>query len=426
MKDQKDLIGLSRQPVINQLHSLRESVTSRPPKYNMHGLVRQNIFQWIWKNVLHLGNTHYTYQTYNNAAINNGIFKMHDTPGTEISVSLLGDWASDTPESHNVAALCGSIERDYSIHLGDSYYVGNEKEIANCFNTTFGAPWPYGKTGSFALLGNHEMYSSGKVYFTQLLPYMHLFDETAQQQEASFFCLENNHWRIIGLDTGYHSLRGFLGLRSNNNLKLHDKQMEWLRNIVQLPGDERGIIFLSHHQPFSAFEDEYLNPARQIFELLDKEREVLWFWGHEHRLALYGENNLYNGLKVYGRCMGNGGMPVEIEKEPKENNKRKLVLFDKRERKKIDGKHPVGYNGYTVLKLDGPKLKIEYYDDNNTNDLKQERKILEEEWIVANGKLKGISITDFTTEHLKKLTHVQLDIEKTINKSEEVERLVVV
>jgi len=165
---QKDLLGLSRSPFINQLHALKESILHPAPKNNMHGYMPQNKLLWIWKNLLHLGNTHYPYQTYLNRTENNGIFTMPDEP--ELSVALLSDWASDTPESCNVASLCG--ERDYSIHLGDTYYVGNEKEIACNFNSTTGGPFPYGKRGSFAMLGNHEMYSSGKTYFTQLLPYM--------------------------------------------------------------------------------------------------------------------------------------------------------------------------------------------------------------------------------------------------------------
>lgn len=423
MKDQKDLIGLSRSPVVNQLHAIKDSITERPPKYNMHGLVRQNVFQWLWKNLLHLGNTHYTYQTYHDLKTNNGIFKMDDKPGTETSVALLADWASDTPESHKVAAMCG--ERDYSIHLGDSYYVGNEKEIADNFNSTHGAPWPYGKKGSFALLGNHEMYSSGKTYFTHLLPYMHLYDcgDGAQQQEASFFCLENEYWRVIGLDTGYYSLKGFLGLASNNKLTLHDVQVEWIRKVVQPEKDNRGIIFLSHHQPISAFEDEYMNPAKQLAQLVGADRTVLWFWGHEHRLAIYGENVLDNGLKVYGRCIGNGGMPVDIDVAPKANNGRNLVTYDKRERKKIDGKYPVGYNGYTILKFNGPDLAIEYYDDNDTAN--EERKIMEEKWTVEKGKLTGSSITDYTKKQEKNLMQVQTGIEKAIRKEGEVKPLVV-
>ncbi|HZH66492.1 MAG TPA: metallophosphoesterase [Flavisolibacter sp.] len=423
MKQQEDLIGLSRSPVVNQLHSIRESITKKPPRYNMHGLVHQNVFQWLWKNLLHLGNTRYTYQTYQDLKRNNGIFKMDDTQGTEVSVALLGDWASDTPESHKVAALCG--ERDYSIHLGDAYYVGNEKEIACNFNSSFGAPWPYGKRGSFALLGNHEMYSSGKAYFTQLLPYMTVSEAgEVKGQEASFFCLENKYWRVIGIDTGYTSVKGFLGVGSNKKLKLHDKQIEWIKDVVQPEKDNRGLIFLSHHQPLSAFEDEYVNPAGQLAELVGANRNVLWFWGHEHRMALYGENVLDNGLKIFGRCMGNSGMPVEVDKAPKKGATRNLVVYDARERKKISGKYPVGYNGYAIMKFNGPTLVVEYYDDDDNKEVRQERKVLEERWTVADGKLTGSDITDFTAGWPKKLTNMQVGVEKAIKVEAEVKPLI--
>jgi hypothetical protein len=362
-----------------------------------------------------LGNNRYTYQTYRDRTVNNGIFTMPDAE--EVSVALLSDWASDTPESHNVAALCGAVKKDFTIHLGDTYYVGNEKEIACNFNSTFGAPWPYGKRGSFALLGNHEMYSSGKAYFTQLLPYMAISENgEVKQQEASFFCLENKHWRIIGLDTGYYSLKGFFGVKPNADLELHKEQVKWLREVVQPAADNRGLIFLSHHQAFSAFDkEEYPKPVKQLAELIGQNRTVFWFWGHEHRLSLYGENVLDNGMKVFARCMGHSGMPVSIESEPGNGKSlRNIVLFDKRERKKIDN-YPVGYNGYVVLKLKGPEVVVEYYDDNDNNDLKQERKILEERWSLTNGEPKGISINDFTAKSTKKLTQLQ-DLERALAK----------
>lgn len=416
MKEQKDLLDLSRSPVVNQFHAITESITKKPPKYNMHGLVKQNVLQWLWKNLLHLGNTRYPYQVYRNTALNNGIFTMEEGP---VSIALLSDWASDTPESHNIGEVCGKGERDFTIHLGDTYYVGNEKEIACNFNSTFGAPWPYGKRGSFALPGNHEMYSSGKSYFTQLLPYMSTSENgEVKQQEAAFFCLENKHWRIIGLDTGYNSLKGFLGVASNQNLSLHPKQIEWLKNVVKPEQDNRGIILLSHHQPFSAFDKEaFANPGRQLSPLLGN-RTILWFWGHEHRLSLYGENKmdenrLDNVQKVFGRCIGHGGMPVDVDEMPGKKPLRNLVAFDKRLRKKIDGKFPVGFNGYAVLSLNGPELTVEYFDD---NDLKDERKILEEKWrLSGDGRLEGVSITDSTEEWKESLTRVQ-DLQKAIQK----------
>jgi len=70
--------------------------------------------------------------------------------------------------------------------------------------------WPTGAKGSFALNGNHEMYADGNGYWKLVLPRMGLKERCSEWgagQWASFFCLENKHWRIIGLDTGYNSTR---------------------------------------------------------------------------------------------------------------------------------------------------------------------------------------------------------------------------
>ncbi|MGB8190636.1 MAG: metallophosphoesterase, partial [Chitinophagaceae bacterium] len=385
MKKYEDLINLSRSPLVNQLHGLRESITKPPPHYDMHGLIHRNFINWILRHIRYLGNRRYAYQQYSKPEANNGIFKMQPQPGQQTTIALLGDWASDTPESHNIANLAG--QQDYSIHLGDTYYMGNIKEIADNFNDKFGAPWPYGTFGSFALLGNHEMYSGGKGYFTQLLPYMGVYSgDVTNQQEASYFCLENDHWRIIGLDTGYNSLKGCLGVRSDYHAKLHRWQMEWFNNVVQPNKDNRGIILLSHHQSFSAFEKEYPGAAAQLSSVINPEKTVLWFWGHEHRLAIYGGNQLPNGSNVFARCIGHGGMPTEIKvktKSPRADDplNRNLVLHDDRTRT-IVGKYPLGHNGYVILKMNGNKLVAEYYDDNNNNQKGEQRLILSETWSV--------------------------------------------
>src|SRR5258708_3702220 len=366
-KKQEDLVGLSRSPITNRFHALIESLVKKPPSNNMHGLVKENRLAWFLKNLFHLGNTHYPYQEYVNPSINNGIFPIHRQDGSPTTIALLSDWASDTEESDNIARLAGI--QNYSIHLGDTYYVGNSKEIADNFNDTFGAFWPYGDLGSFAMLGNHEMYSGGKSYFSELLPYMGIYSgrHTVLRQEASFFCMENEHWRIIGLDTGYDSLRGFLGLRPRINLKLHDKQLAWLTDTVQLHKDRRGIVFLSHHQCISGFEkDEFQTIVSQLAPLLGEERTILWFWGHEHRLAFYGHNLLGGKISAYSRCIGNSGMPVEINEvipkstDPADPKNRNLVLFDKRMRKTIDGKIELGHNGYVILELNMENLTAAY------------------------------------------------------------------
>jgi hypothetical protein len=162
---------------------------------------------------------------------------------------------------------------------------------------------PMGAKGSFALNGNHEMYADGNGYWKMVLPRMGLKErgnsEWGAGQWASFFCLENKHWRIIGLDTGYNSTRFDWGkvpvlqrskwLRKTTWFKpgctIPEALFAWLKSAVNPDGDKRGLILLSHHGPHSAFEAWYQIPAKQLAKVIH--RPVIWFWGHEHRLAIY-------------------------------------------------------------------------------------------------------------------------------------------
>jgi hypothetical protein len=436
---QKDLVGLKRNPLVNKWHAISDSLTKRAPYHNMHGLIEENKFTWLMKCLSHLGNKRYPYQVYAKPQENDGIFDLggadgrettdrrETNDGRETTIALLSDWASDTPESVNVASMVGPV--DYSIHLGDTYYVGNSKEIADNFNDTFGAPWPYGSRGSFAMLGNHEMYSSGKSYFTELLPYMGIYAGPGrmQRQEASFFCLENDHWRVIGLDTGYTSLTGWFGWMPNPSMRLREEQLAWLRDTVRLGDDHRGIIFLSHHQPVSAFDKkEFRGFLAQLDNLLAKDRTVLWFCGHEHALALYGQNSFGEKLNGFTRCIGNGGMPVEIghlvPKSPEADHpaNRGLVLYDQRTRNVIGGNIPLGHNGFALLRLQQENLHVDYYDDAAGSE---KHLVLTEQWVVDNdsGILTGVGITDHSWGHpaetgINRLTHFQVRLDKAIGK----------
>ncbi len=168
MRDKKEFIGINRNSISSQFRAIADSIVKPAPTYDMNGLIGENKLSWVFKNICNLGNSHYTpYPTYTGQG--DGIFEIQKDGNELTTIALLSDWASDTAESQHIAAQVGT--NDYSIHLGDTYYVGNEKEIASNFNTQQGGTWPYGTLGSFAMLGNHEMYSGGKTYFEQLLPF---------------------------------------------------------------------------------------------------------------------------------------------------------------------------------------------------------------------------------------------------------------
>jgi len=308
-----------------------------------------------------------------------------------VRVALAGDWGSGTKDADEIARCIEREEPHFTIHLGDIYYVGTPEETA-AHMLGGKVLWPTGSRGSFALNANHEMYARGKAYFTLLLPALGQRDAAGAfgGQKASFFALKNDDWLVVGLDTGYYSV-GYPIFEKifKPSAKLHDRQLEWLRDTVRIEDDQqRGIILLSHHQYYSQFESGYEKAAKQLAALVN--RPVLWFWGHEHRFALYGQHATHKSkLEVYGRCLGHGGLPIEdIEDTPKTGEKYQvgLVLYDRRERTRIgDSETPVGYNGYATLVFQGNRLTVEYRDT--------QRPLVRETWEVRNGgRLHGVSI----------------------------------
>ncbi|HYV94942.1 MAG TPA: metallophosphoesterase [Chitinophagales bacterium] len=414
MRSHKELFRLSRNPIANRYFSAQEEQVSdytraAPPAHESENFLTREKIIWALKNIPHLGNSRHKYSAYSDST-DKGVYHLKNHRGfDEVRIALLSDWATNTRESDDIAKAADSCIPDYTIHLGDTYYTGTEKEVEENFGPQ--GWWRNGRVGAFALPGNHEMYSNGKAYFQNLLPKMGIDDGVERiPQKAAFFCLESDYWRVIGLDTGYYSLKGLFGLTPNTELQLHNDQIDWLKNVVHLEKDMRGIILLSHHQYCSAFtkrdmkdkvfsDDEFQNPAVQLAKLIGPERPVLWFWGHEHRMSVYGCYQGKDGIKAFGRCIGHSGMPTEILSDAnmfrtdayrkQAGESRKLVLFDNRYRETIDNT-PLGHNGYVMLRLNKENLIAEYYDEKD--------KILSEKWSIdiITGKLNGISITDFT------------------------------
>lgn len=156
----------------------------------------------------------------------------------------------------------------YTIHLGDIYYVGLPTEVQHCCLgvkppwADRGVRWPIGQFGSFTIPGNHELYSRGFGYWDYFLPAVGLFNpddlsKPSQPQKCSYWVLENDQWRIIALDSGYDSYALLTG--DNSSIKFPRELMEWLERVVGINPqmtDKRGIIFLSHHQLASAWDEK--------------------------------------------------------------------------------------------------------------------------------------------------------------------------
>jgi hypothetical protein len=304
-------------------------------------------------------------------------------PDGSFRIALAGDWGTGTDVSQQVAAsmVGGASAPELTIHLGDIYYVGTMDEVAeNCFgarsvNGQYLGVWPHGAKGSFALNGNHEMYSGGNAYFDKFLPSLGIPTSQDKSQLSSYFCLETQVWRILGIDTGYNSDTLF------GNCRLEPGLLDWLQTVIDPVHNRKPTVLLSHHQWFSGFNDgSYDEPADQIAPFL-LNQEIVWLWGHEHRLAIY---NKYaspdNHLTAYGRCVGHGGMPIEMPDAayPNGQGSQTVEYWDgaidvhpERFRKLGDGTI-VGKNGYVQMVITGPTLSLEYLDADGVTSLLKE------------------------------------------------------
>ena len=202
-------------------------------------------------------------------------------------------------------------------------------------------------------------------------------------QRASFFCLQNQHWRILALDTGYNSVGWPLleelpcaPFAPANDLS--GAQMRWMAQTLG-SHQAQALVILSHHPPYSRFERSYVKPARQLKRLL--RGPVLWFWGHEHRLALYHRYSRDGGIEAYGRSVGHGGMPVELH--PRVVDDRCPLAFTDTRRYPNEEQIEIGYNGYANLTFTDDSLEVVYRDLHGDA-------VFRESWRAASGALTPI------------------------------------
>ncbi|CAF2543607.1 unnamed protein product [Rotaria sp. Silwood2] len=393
-----------------------------------------------------------------------GIYRMHgDSDGT-VNIALASDWGAGTLEAALVAsAMMNGLDLTtqqqqatpdlphYTIHLGDIYYVGLPAEVEHCCLgikpdwAERGVRWPIGQNGSLTIPGNHELYSRGFGYWDYFLPAVGLFNsndltQPTQSQKTSYWVLENDQWRIIGLDTGYDSFS--LLTIDNFAIKLPHELMDWLKTVVGLSPqmtDKRGLIFFSHHQIISAWNAKpNTDFPEQIASLLPEGRTVLWLWGHEHRLSFYEKQSMATSIEsgqsltFYGRCVGNSGFPTLAKELPIKSRETKLLFYDDRLYNFHDNQVlpniPLGFNGYATMKFirpnkpDDTSLHISYKTLNLNRDgqltYENPNILVNEEWSVdSNGNVILIKLEPMNKE-LTQVTHTDGNQDElTVNQS---------
>jgi len=259
-------------------------------------------------------------------------------------VAVFGDWATGLYGAPEVSRSIAGERAGYQLvlHLGDTYYSGDRDEV----DEGLIQPWPRAANALHrALNGNHEMYTGGEAYFEAV--------GREFGQHSTYFALQNDHWILAGLDTAY------------SDHALHGAQAQWIGTLLAQAGGRRLVLF-SHHQPFSLLEGQGPRLVAKLAPFLKDRRIFAWYWGHEHRCAIYDAHPAWGLL---GRCVGHGGFPYFRDKLPGAGGGATAFLrVDTRRGVPgahiLDGPNPFiaghesryGPHGYASLEFDGPRL----------------------------------------------------------------------
>ena len=263
-------------------------------------------------------------------------------------IAIVGDWGTGQDDAK---ALLGAIARknpDIVIHLGDIYYSGTEFEMENYFLNIWSSVLDLDTTRTFTLSGNHDMYSGGA-------PYYQLIDKLGQP--ASYFCLRNDDWQFVALDTGLHDVDAL----DAQPTFLEDTEVQWLNDKIANAGGRRTVL-LSHHQLFTAFEsigNASVNDKLQAQVGPVLPNVTVWLWGHEHNQVIYKP---YQG--VLARCIGHGAYPVGITEIAASPAHSEVPL----ESVTLSKGESFYSHGYVVMELNGPTAQVSYYQDSDPED----------------------------------------------------------
>ena len=247
------------------------------------------------------------------------------------TVALVSDWGTGNVHAIAVAKQIARRRPDHVVHLGDVYYAGTPREVRKNFLEIWQAFGPQGAR-YWALNGNHDMYSGGYGFFEHVLP--------AFNQPASYFNLQNAHWRLLGLDTAYV------------NHRITPEQLAWLP--AQLTGSARNIL-MTHHHLLSPFRKRGDVMEQALDPFLTSGQLFAWIWGHEHHLFEFAD---YRGVKC--RCIGHGSLPYV---PPDRRRRRHTVDIVRMETRPSPLNPSRGMHGFALLTFDGPSLEIEYIDE---------------------------------------------------------------
>ena len=299
-------------------------------------------------------------------AIGNLPYRPNQNPiidlGSRTKLAIVGDWGTGDKVAINLLQQVATFAPDVLIHLGDVYYAGTQNEEQGNFldicRSILGS-----NVMIVSLCGNHDMYSGGQGYYW-------LVDQLGQQ--ASYFCLQNNDWQFLAMDTGHNDNNPITVGTNMTSLMTYGSWAEedWLLDKINLAGSRKTVL-LSHHQLFSPFgsvgsvsgQPYAYNPnLRGTFQAV-MPQIAWWFWGHEHTLAIFDP---YMNLQR-GRCVGASAVPVFTDQQSY-GNASGLETYGGAALPTWNKSGQLGNNGtsynncFAIMTLNGASANVDYYD----------------------------------------------------------------
>jgi len=281
-------------------------------------------------------------------------------------IGIIGDWGTGDARAQAVLDRLAAHDIQILVHVGDIYYSCTTLEANTFHENVVKGLGGRRDVQVYSLCGNHDMYSGGA-------PYYALLDRI--RQPASFFGLRNDHWQVLGADTGYNDFDPFQKggvaswIQDFDDRESPYSELLWHQDKFRTAGGRRSI-FLTHHQPFSrnsAIDGTSAVNERLLGQLGPYLKQVdLWIWGHEHNQVVYAP---FRGF-ARGRCVGGSAIPVPggddlYRVEPSIVGDAPKVA-DGVGQLTVDGGIDLYNLGYAILDLDGPSCTESYYELNTT------------------------------------------------------------
>ena len=310
------------------------------------------------------------------------------------TIAVIGDWGTGTNAALVLLQqIAQNFQADVLIHLGDIYYSGLPSECDSHFTALINKAWP--DAGSkpkplvFTLDGNHDRYAGSNGGYYDLIKSLN--HAAGKPQPNSYFAIRNNFWQFVAMDTSYYDSDPSTTASGASLTRLVDQEIPWhidkIRNSganvdkAVNPGGARGTVLLSHHQLYSfaglgknaggqmlAVNSNLVSSFSTVFNLID-----LWLWGHEHNLCIFEPYSNGPGQPLpKGRCVGASAVPMYLAQKPV-SPANLVVPAGVNGPPQIVKGTSLGDNGtvfnycYAIMRLEGPKLSIDYYQVDSTD-----------------------------------------------------------